>query len=435
MNDTGHVRAVPLEGPASAGLDSAPLAGRWRQWNWALLDQALVSGTNFAVGILLVRYLGLEQYGTFVLGWMIVQFAMSIQNALIVAPMLSIAPKTPVPERPGFYGAALRLQALLVFVSAACFLFVPLVPASLLPAWLSRDVTLAVLACLVLMQLQDYLRRNLFSRLQSQRAFWVDLIAYGTQVPLLFLVVRQYPTLPAALGVIAAALLVSLLLGYRWLGPGRATNALTASVARRHWRSSKWLLGSAVLQWVSGNYFLIVCAALLGPAAVGAIKAAQNLLGVTHVLFQGLENIVPGEASQRYQKAGGRGLARYVALTALLMLAGTGLVALVGAAFAEPLLRVVYGHLDAASVTAMAWFVPIYMLVAVSLPLRAGLRTLESTSAIFLACVLTATFALFGAHPLIDAHGVAGAMAGMLVVEVLTAAVLLFSLSGKVRRS
>lgn len=434
-NDGERASVVKLESNEPSERKTYRLSVRLQQWNWALVDQALVSGTNFAVGILLVRYLGLEQYGKFVLGWMIVQFGMSIQNALIVAPMLSLAPKISIAERAGFYGATMRLQAMLVLITALCFLLVPLVPAAKLPSWLSADVMLAVLTCLVLMQLQDYLRRNLFSRFYAKRVFWIDSIAYGAQVPLLFIVVRQYPTLHAALGVIACALLISIVIGYRWVGFAPIPEGLTSSVARRHWRSSRWLLGSAILQWVSGNYFLIICGALMGPAAVGAVKAAQNLLGVTHVLFQGLENIVPGEASQRLEQAGRSGLAVYIIRTSLLLLSGTGLVALGGASFAEPLLRLVYGELDAHSVTAMAWFVPIYMLIAFSLPMRAGLRTLESTSAIFLACALTALFALLSANQLVGQHGIAGAMVGMLIVECITAVVLTLSLVIKMRGS
>ena len=57
------------------------------------LDQAMVSGSNFLLGIFLIRYLGLAEYGIFTLLWMIVLFALGINQAFIIKPLLSIAPK------------------------------------------------------------------------------------------------------------------------------------------------------------------------------------------------------------------------------------------------------------------------------------------------------------------------------------------------------
>src|SRR3989339_1774999 len=66
---------------------------RYRHMNWALADQAMVSGVNFLTGILLARYLGLEEYGRFTLAWMAVLLCNSFQQAGIIAPMMSIGPK------------------------------------------------------------------------------------------------------------------------------------------------------------------------------------------------------------------------------------------------------------------------------------------------------------------------------------------------------
>ena len=44
--------------------------GRYRHINWALADQGVVSGINFLTGIMLARFLGLEEFGRFTLAWM-----------------------------------------------------------------------------------------------------------------------------------------------------------------------------------------------------------------------------------------------------------------------------------------------------------------------------------------------------------------------------
>lgn len=383
----------------------------------------MVSGTNFLVGILLVRYLGIEQYGVFVLVWMIVQFFLGIQNALIISPMMSIAPKMAMGERAGYYASTLILQVCLMLTVFATTIIFILLPSQFRPAWLTNAAMLPLLACFVFVQFQDYIRRNLFSNMASRQAFCVDVVAYGGQLPLIFFVVSEFPSVETALLVIAVSMLVAVGIGYRWLNLSSASKGNLKLVTVRHWASSKWLLGSTILQWLSGNYFLIVAATLLGPAVVGAIRAAQNLLGLTHILFQGLENVVPREASLRYHESGSLALRHYLTKVLLLLLTGTGLVAIAAAILAEPLLRLVYGHLDQSSVTAMMWYVPIYMLIAASLPLRAGLRSLEQTRAIFVAYVIGAIFSILSANYFIDHYAVNGVMAGMLVIQIIMALV------------
>ena len=60
----------------------------------------------------------------------------------------------------------------------------------------------------------------------------------------------------------------------------------------RYWNFGEWLTASALMQWTSGNLFTIAAGALLGTTTVGVLKAAQNLMGVTHILFMGFENLV-----------------------------------------------------------------------------------------------------------------------------------------------
>ncbi|WP_304641696.1 MATE family efflux transporter [Pseudomonas sp.] len=407
---------------------------RFSHLNWVLLDQALVSGSNFLVGLLLVRYLGLEQYGQYVLLWMGVQFVMSIQNALVLSPMLSIAPKMPSAERRAYYSATLVWQLTLAVCLTGVAVLIALLPSGLRPGWLNAEVMLPLLGCVLVVQLQDFLRRYLFSTDASRRAFFIDLFAYGAQLPLIALVLSSEPSLAGALTVVLVTMLVSAALGWRWLEvviPGRR---VLRDTLLRHWRSSKWLLGDAVLHWVSGNYFLVVAGALLGPVMVGAIRAAQNLLGLTHILFQGLENLVPAEASRRLHRNGSAALMRYVGKTMLILLAVTGTIALVAATFAEPILRLAYGAADPASVTALLWYVPFYILVAIALPLRAGLRSFEKTRSLFIAQLLCALFSVLTAHYLITRFGLHGVMGGMLAGLSLTSVILAIALGKNARR-
>ena len=86
------------------------MLSRYSHVNWALGDQAMISGANVLTGILLARYLGLEEFGRFTLAWMAVLFVNSLQHAMIIAPMMSIGPKQNPDEEPAYMGAVMFQQ-------------------------------------------------------------------------------------------------------------------------------------------------------------------------------------------------------------------------------------------------------------------------------------------------------------------------------------
>src|SRR5580704_8377821 len=86
---------------------------------WALADQAVVSATNFLTNVVIARALGVTQYGVFALSWLALLFVNSIQNALIVAPMMSIGSKTENEDRPHYFGAVVIQELCFAVFSVA----------------------------------------------------------------------------------------------------------------------------------------------------------------------------------------------------------------------------------------------------------------------------------------------------------------------------
>ncbi len=121
---------------------------------------------------------------------------------------------------------------------------------------------------------------------------------------------------------------------------------------------------SATATWMSGNLLVVAAGGLLGVIAVGALKAAQSLMGVAHILFAGLENVAPIRAAHRFRFGGPDDLLAYLAKVRALGLAGTTLIGLIfavnpsfwlsrlfGSGFAE------YGYL-------VRWYAVLYILVS-----------------------------------------------------------------------
>ena len=395
-----------------------------RSLPWTLADQMLVSGGNFLTAVLLARHLGLSEFGVFALVWMAVQFAGGIQHALITSPLMSIGAKRTGWDDEAHLGALLVQQGAFVGCAMAAS-FVGVILFDLLAGGsVGLHLPLACAAGAVL--LQDFVRRVLFARERAAEAAANDAVCYiGRLVVLVpFIVSSAALDTAGVLWIIAGTSAVAAAWGLAVFRHARFQAGASIDVAVRHWQSARWLVPSTVLQWTSGNLFLIATAPMLGTAAVGAIRAVQNLFGLTHILLQGLENFLPPRTAAVLQADGEAGVARYLGRWSGLCLGLATAFGLVAVIWAEVWLTLFYGPEFASYVTLMGWYALIYLATFVIFPLRIGLRAVEHTRPIFLSYAGATAFTLLALYPLIDTFAVQGAMAGILGTQLVIGAVL-----------
>ena len=414
----------------------ARLFSRYSQINWALADQAVISGVNFLTGILLARYLGLEGFGQFTLAWMAVLFVNALQHATIIAPMMSIGPKQSAAELPAYYGAVI-VQQVVFSLCGFVVLFAAVEATPLVfPDWGLGGLGLPLASAAVAFQCQDFLRRYLFARGRAAQAFVNDGVRYLGQLLVLTWLFLSFPdrresesALWVIAGTAAAAAFCGVFLVERiaW-----APGALRATAAR-HWRFSRWLAGSAVMQWVTANLFLLAAGALLGTAAVGALRAAQTLMGPCNILFQGLENVVPARAAWHFQHGGAAALVGYMKKIGLVFGLVTAGIAVVAAAAPDFWLGLAYGGEYVGYGYLVRWYAVIYLLAFLGVPFRAGLRAIEDTRSIFLSTALASVVGVAVAYPLLTEFDVIGAVAGMLLVQIFIHGGLFSGLAAKLK--
>jgi O-antigen/teichoic acid export membrane protein len=172
------------------------------------------------------------------------------------------------------------------------------------------------------------------------------------------------------------------------------------------------------LQWTSGDFFLLAAGKILGPVAVGAISAAQNIVGVIHVLFLATENVVPGQAARAYAAKGIEGLLRYLRRFAWWGGLMTVTIALIAGIFADFWLALLYGDAYAGYAYVVRWFSVIYVFGFFVSPVASGLRALERTRVFFTSRFWMSLFSVVAAYPLILHFGVSGVMIGLLMVKI-----------------
>ena len=223
--------------------------------------------------------------------------------------------------------------------------------------------------------------------------------------------------------MILSAYAISVVVGYRirvfkFCNPQPATrNSLTL---KTHYHFSSWLLGTSVLQWLSGNFFLVAAASILGTTAVGAIRMAQNLVGLCNVLFLAMENIVPAEAAQHFLKNGTTGLRNYLKNSSQ-QTGGLIVLVLVAMSIATPwLIPLLYGG-EYVEYSYVIWgYCLLYVFVFLGYPIRYYFRTIHTTKPIFIAYVLGGGFSLLAAFPLVKMGGLIGLLLGLIISQILT---------------
>jgi len=406
----------------------AGLMRRHGQANWTVLDQAVVSGGNFVTGILLARALGLQAFGEFTLLWMVVLFIQSIQHAGIIAPMMTLAHSRSEDDRATYYGAVFTHQ--LAFTALTGLLLIPVL--SLAAPLFGQQapalgVQLALAAALSASQLQDFLRRYHFTRNAPVVSLAGDMLRFPGQIlligVLLFLAPDQV-NVAAALWTLAGAATVSAIALAVPVGRLDWSGRALAGTTKAHWRFGRWLSGAAVLDWASGNVFIIAAGLMIGEAAAGGMRVGQQLIGVLHILFHAMENFIPGQAARIHNESGASALRSFLVRIFLLggaATAATGLAIALAPAYWFTLL---FGAEYQPYGWVTYWLGPAYLAIYAGMTAHFGLRTLHRTSPVFLAYAASAAVSLAAVYPLLQSFGLAGALAGFLIAPLIKVAVM-----------
>ena len=244
---------------------------------WAVADQLLISATNFATMVLLARGLSQEAFGSFTLIYSVLLFANNLQFGLITQPhnILGIArhgedytcytTSTAVSQL--FFGAVAALAVLAAWAVARC------------AAWSVAPLLLTLAPSIVSWQLQEFVRRILYTEGRLAAAFVNDSISYGGQaLAIAALWWLDGLTAPLALGALAATSAIAAALG-GWQIRGSLAGRIDPSVCAENWHFGKWLAADDVVgTWLSSWFFVYLGAAVLG-------RAAAAILGAVHTIF------------------------------------------------------------------------------------------------------------------------------------------------------
>jgi Membrane protein involved in the export of O-antigen and teichoic acid len=401
---------------------------------WTVLDQALVSGSNFVLTLLLFRLLGIDNFGVYALFFVVLTIAQTIHHSAVSTPMMSIlpGPEAAAHEREIAHFLVFHLIVNLpLSLAATAALRIAAGPA------IGPVEAVATFLALALFQFHDFVRRYLFSAEKAFYGFLADGLRYLSLLVAVGLALALLPgeqRVALALWLAAAASFLSVLLmgGMVLRAADIGAPGLRAALAR-YARLSSWLGFSGALQVLSSSIFYLVAGGLLTPAAAGILRASQTATSILPVMQQGLETYVPMRAAQHFRAAGRAGLAGFLRQSFLQAFAFALIVGLLLVTFADPLMALLFPG-DLAGTNLVFWFVVIALVEVLVSYIRFYFRSVLDVAPVFWASAASALVAMGLVYPLVSQMGLVGAALGILAARIALLSVLALFLVRRWRR-
>lgn len=266
---------------------------------WGVADQALSSLTNFALGLVVARAVGLARFGAFTVVFATYTLALAISRSIASEPLLVHYSARP---HAAWHGGTARAAG------AALLVGVGLGLCCVLAGWIGAGVLSKPFIALGLtlpgLLVQDCWRYAFFARGRGFSAFANDLVWAAVLFPVLFVLLRSDPNSATWLVLLSwgGAATVAALFGVR------QSRAVPAPGHALHWvREERALiprfLGEALVLSGAGQITVYTIGAVAGLAALGSLRAAQLVFGPMQVLFMGVGAIAIPELVRALQNS------------------------------------------------------------------------------------------------------------------------------------
>jgi O-antigen/teichoic acid export membrane protein len=428
-----------------SGLRGISFASRWDvqqkfvRWaakgGLAIVDQGLISGSNFLLSILLARWMSRDEYGAFALGFAIFLLLSALHQSFLLEPMAVFGGSVYHNHVRHYVRALLRMHFVLslgISVGLGIWAGVARVTgqADGLPGSL---VGIALAApCILLLWL-------------ARRAFYLQLS----------------PTLAAAGALLYCVLVVGglfLARGVGWLSPfsafllmgvgGLSTSALLfvhlrsrleasplaldlRDIWKRHWSYGRWALASSAAMWIPGSMYYPLLTSFHGVGSAGELRALMNFAApvLQTCIALGLL-LLPHAARVQTQERRAGGLTWKISL----LFAGGGVAYWAVVILVKvPAFRLLYSG----KYMEVVDLIPLVALTSVAGSAFFGpataLRAMESPALVFVAQCAASLVSLVVGVPVTWTMGVRGAVWSMALSQVVALLVAVFLLRRKMR--
>lgn len=381
MTVTTSVRATEdLNVPLSYVSDSGVRSKSAR--HYALLEQGLISGSNFLLYIYAARILPKEEWGALSFALASLLLLQGFQRAFVTLPMITSGELQGSGVTSLFFWRQLQgwvtgltLLVICVFILLSSFAFA---------GWVT-DSAILTAALVVPLYYLEFARRVVIITLSMRRLLMMA-IAYSVSLLLLVLIAYELGIATQLKSLVAAmivASVVSCLASRVALLPTRGQHQSGNWTPSSILHFGRWAAASSLAY--SGYNFAVqaILATIAGPGALGAFAAARNFTQPIGTLIQAMDSVDKPRAGHAHAKSGMSGLLRVIRQSWLWLLV-LSLPYLIAVSFFSPqLLELIYGEKYAdASLPVSLWCLVMIAMI-VTQPIETGLYVLRRPDWLF----------------------------------------------------
>lgn len=272
----------------------------------SLLTQAISSGTNFAMGIFLVRVLTPEGFGWHGIGIGLALLYLGVGNAMFLTQMIVLAPEVNDENRCKYYQDMFCLTS--AFTATCIALSIPVITGlyifgQLQPLYVSSIVFAS--ACFLL---NGFFIRHAYAIAQEKIALRINVVTSVCLALGMMLAYRLHGAMSPeiSLGIYGLAQFIGALYGFADSGMRSAefSNCAIAPLFSQTFLHGRWALAGVAITWLQSQSYVYVTGLLLGVPAVALLNAGRIIVSPFNLLLPALSNlIIPRLAEARLRGA------------------------------------------------------------------------------------------------------------------------------------
>jgi O-antigen/teichoic acid export membrane protein len=430
----------------AAGLEPEPSkpeagrSGKLARWitkgGLAIVDQGLISGSNFLIGILLARWLMPEAYGAFALAFSVFLLLSYVYQSFLAEPQAVFSGSAYSGSLRGYLKTLLGIHLILTF-----FGVVLLGGAAAIAAMLGKGAglpgALAGVAiaspCILFFWL---MRRSFYMNMAPGRSAVGAFLYFVVVTAGLFVVYKKSLISPfsayllMAIGALGTGFYLLSQIN-KVLPPDTATPPTRSEAWHKHWEYGRWALAVSVVTWIPYYMYYPLVSAFGGMAQAGQLRALMNLSLPMEQSYTALSILFLPYAARVCRQQGLLSAGPLVRRITFLFVAGAVAYWAVLIPFKGPVFHLLYGgkYLE------VAHFIPYVALGTTMWAAAFGpailLRAIESPDSIFYARLVASALSLAIGVPATKWFGLWGVVWSVIVANFAAFLISLYILNRK----
>jgi O-antigen/teichoic acid export membrane protein len=266
------------------------------------LDQIVVSGSNFLLVVLLLKFTNLNFLGYFSITFIFIIFANSFQNALILAPNFILIEKLITDKKKIHISNLFYIELFYIILVIIFALIYNFFIEKNFPQAESLNLNIYIIF-IILYLLQNFLKRVYYSINKEVVPLLSDILIYLIFFSILLIFDDNIKNINYLYKLYLFVYLIGNFFYLKFFLKNILLPKKIFNTVKNGYRFGLYNLGSQICFVLMTNIWIINLGLIAGTASVGIARAMSNITGIFTVFYQYFENIYPKYFSTQSSKA------------------------------------------------------------------------------------------------------------------------------------